>query len=159
MLQEMIADHEIDFHSNLEVLAEEDMFMDKTNFREEEHEPLANEDKFNDAMNMLNSFGKLQYGFYEMYKPIGNSSNGRYLKVKMSTDGRMDVSGVVGLGDCELVHPEHGSMEYLRQLNTGNRRYRLLLSRPFNDLHTENPNGSILWWKPDKPEQLQLSED
>ena len=59
----------------------------------------------------------------------------------MGTDGEMDISGVVGLSDCEHVEWEHGSMDYLRSLNTGNQRYRFLLTRPINDEHSK------LWWK------------
>ena len=100
-----------------------------------------------DAMNQLNSFGKLAYGFYEIFKPIGGGK-GKHIKVKMSTDGYVDISGVVGLSDCVHWKWEYGSEAYLRSLNTGNQRYLLQLDMPLND------NNSILWWKPDNPENL-----
>ena len=77
----------------------------------------------------------------------------KYIKVKLSTSGKLDISGVIGLIDCEHVPWKHGSMEYLRSLNTGNQKYLFKLSMPFNDIH------SVLWWKPDEPEQLEVEEE
>jgi hypothetical protein len=106
-----------------------------------------------DVMNQLNSFGKLDYGFYEIFKPIGGGK-GKHIKIKMSTDGYVDISGVVGLSDCDHWEWEYGSEAYLRSLNTGNQRYLLQLDQPFNDEEDEkNPDKprSTLWWKPDNP--------
>ena len=100
-----------------------------------------------DAMNDLNSFGNLDYGFYEIFKPIGGGK-GKHIKVKMGTDGYVDISGVVGLSDCEPFPWEYGSPEYLRSLNTGNQRYLLQLDMALND------DSSTLWWKPDHEEKL-----
>lgn len=115
-------------------------------------EPLGLHEKYMDAVKRLNSFGKLNYGFYEMFKPIGGTDE-KYLKVKLSTSGELDISGVVGLSDCEHVEWEYGSMEYLRALNTGNQRYDFRISIPFNDLN------SVLWWKPDEKEELEPDEE
>lgn len=141
LIEGMLSDHIIDYHKKIEEFDPSDFLNQgaitlngvKIDF------PLE------DAMNMLNSFGNLNYGFYELFKPIGN---GRYIKVKMSTDGYVDVSGVVALSDCHHWVWEHGSEEYLRSLNTGNQRYLLQLDMPFND------KNSVLWWKPDNPENL-----
>ena len=158
MIQNMVKDHEIDFHSKLDEFSESE-FADKIRLKtveDGEHdneEPESDMDKFNDAMNRLNSFRRLQYGFYEMFKPIGGTTNEKYVKVKLSTDGELNISGVVGLQDCEHVEWEHGTMEYLRSLNTGNQRYDFQISMPFNDLN------SVLWWKPDEPEQLDVDEE
>lgn len=72
--------------------------------------------------------------------------------MKLSTNGELDISGVLGLSDCEHVDWKYGSLEYLRSMNTGNQKYEFNLSIPFNDLN------SILWWKPDGPEQLEVEE-
>ena len=98
-------------------------------------------------MNKLNSFGKLNYGFYELFKPI-REGKGKYIKVKMSTDGYVDISGVIGLSDCDHWAWEYGSTAYLRSLNTGNQRYLFQLDIPINH------KNSVLWWSPDKEERL-----
>lgn len=142
-IQSMMADHEIDYHDILDSF-DPNMYLD-----------LGKNSAYTDAFNKLRSFGKLDYGFYEIYKPIGvdNDDCERYIKVKLSTTGDLDISGVVNLKDCEHVEWEYGKPEYLRALNTGNERYDLKISLPFNDL------SSILWWKPDEPEQLVVDED
>ena len=137
-----MTDHEIDLHKNLAEFTESN-FLNKGREKENIIDHLA------DAMSMLNSFGKLDYGFYEIFKPIGGG-NGKYIKVKMSTDGYVDISGVVGLSDCIHWNWEYGSDAYLRSLNTGNQRYLLQLDMPFND------KNSTLWWKPDNPEKANL---
>ena len=114
------------------------------------HEPLP-ASKYSDAFNRLNSFGKIEYCFYEMFKPIGGTTE-KYIKASLSTSGRLDVSGTIGLSDCEHVPWKHGSPEYLRSLNTGNQKYIFKISMPFNDMY------SSLWWKPDEPEQLEVDE-
>lgn len=114
----------------------------------------SNDEGATESLNMLNSIGLLDYWFYEIFKPIGMNKD-KYIRVRISTNGALDISGVVGLSDCEHWEWEHGSREYLRSLNNGNQRYMLLLSRPINDLSEENPGGSVIWWKPDKPEPLE----
>ena len=132
-----MADHEIDYHKSLAEFKPED-FLNKGDAPGLELE---------DAMNKLNSMGVIDYGFYEVFKPIGGGK-GKYIKVKMSTDGYVEVSGVIGLSDCRHWNWEYGSQEYLWSLNTGNQRYLLQLDIPFNG------NGSWLWWKPDNEEKL-----
>ena len=151
-------EHEIQFHSDLGEFNGQD-YLDKTEYEtpepgEEDDQltPLGEEFKFKDALNRLNSFGRLNYGFYEMRKPIGGSSD-RYVNVKLSTSGELDISGVVSLQDCEHVPWEYGSQEYLRSLNTGNQRYDFKISLPFND------ENSVLWWKPDDKEPLEKVDD
>lgn len=139
LIQEMLTDHEIDFHKNLEDF-DPVMFLN-----DGEGNP------YYQAVNKLNSIGKLGYGFYEVFKPIGGSKE-RYIKVRMNTDGEMELSGVLELGDCEEVPMRHGSMEYLRNLNTGNKRYRFRLDIPFND------QNSALYWKPDQSEPFSEEE-
>ena len=136
----MVADHEIEYHKNLEQFTPSDYLNSGKDI------PLE------DAMNKLNSFGKLDYGFYELFKPIGGGK-GKFIKVKMSTDGYVDISGVVGLSDCHHWNWEYGSEAYLRSLNTGNQRYLLQLDIPFND------ESSNLWWKPDHEEKLGPDPD
>lgn len=147
----LVTDHEIDYHKGIEEFKESEFIN-----RGRRHNKTTGKDqivdKIEDAMNMLNSFGKLNYGFYEIFKPIGGGK-GKYLKVKMSSDGVVDASGVVGLGDCIHWEWEYGSSEYLRSLNTGNQRYLFQLDIPFND------ESSTLWWKPDNPEKLPMNED
>jgi hypothetical protein len=87
-----------------------------------------------------------------MFKPLGGTTE-RYVKVKLSTSGELDISGVIALSDCEHVPWEYGSMEYLRSLNTGNQCYDFKISMPFNDLNSE------LWWKPDDKEPLEPDPD
>ena len=136
LIEGLMTDHEIDYHKNLSEFTE-------SNFLNKGREKKNIIDHLTDAMNMLNSFGKLDYGFYEIFKPIGGG-NGKYINVKMSTDGYVDISGVVGLSDCVHWNWEYGSEAYLRSLNTGNQRYLLQLDMPFND------KNSTLWWKPDE---------
>lgn len=141
LIEGLITDHIIDYHRKLEEF-EPSEFLNKGEMTidgEKIEFPLE------DAMNMLNSFGNLNYGFYELFKPLGN---GRYIKAKMSTDGYVDIYGVVALSDCHHWVWEHGSEEYLRSLNTGNQRYLLQLDMPLND------ERSVLWWKPDNEEKL-----
>lgn len=107
--------------------------------------------RYIDALNRLNSFDKLSYCFYELFKPIGGT-NQKYIKIKMETNGTIDIQGVLGLSNCVHVPWEHGSPEYLRSLNTGNQKYEFKLSIPFNDFN------SILWWKPDEKEELAEEE-
>ena len=137
MIHGMVKDHEIDYHRSLDEF-DETLFLNsgKNNW-------------YIDALNRLNSIGKLDHGFYEVFKPIGGTSE-KYIKVKLSTTGEIDISGVVGLEDCKHVEWEYGSKAYLRSLNTGNQRYDFKISRPFND------ENSTLWWKPDNPEDLQV---
>ena len=97
------------------------------------------------------SFGRLHHVFYQMHKPIGGSKE-KYIDVKVHTDGVVDITGVVGLEDCEHVEWEYGTREYLRALNTGNQRYDFKLSIPFNDA------SSVMWWKPDEKERLELDD-
>lgn len=100
---------------------------------------------YKDAFNRLNSFWSLDYGFYEMFKPMDKTSE-RYIRVKLSTSGDMEVSGVLALSDLIHAKWEHGSPAYLRSLDTGNERYYLKLQFPFND------ERSVIWWKLSEPE-------
>lgn len=153
----LLKDHEAEYHSAMDEFVEGD-FLDRAIFKSlpngEDNilEPVDLESKYQDAVNSLCSFGKLNYGFYEIFKPIGNTTE-KYIKVKLSTSGELDITGVVSLDDCEHVEWEYGTMEYLRSLNTGNKKYRFKLSRPFND------TDSVLWWKPDKEEPLEPDYD
>lgn len=144
-IQSLMADHEIDYHDTLEKF-NPSKFLDS-----------GEVNAYTDAFNRLRSFWKLDYGFYEIFKPIANEQDSetvdKYIKVKLSTTGDLDISGVVSLSDCEHIEWEYGTPEYLRALNTGNERYDLKISLPFNDLN------SILWWKPDEPEQLEVDEE
>ena len=141
-IQQLVKEHELNYHKQLSDF-DESLYMDD-----------GRDDDYIDALNIIGSMGKLEYGFYEMFKPIGRTTE-KYIKVKMSTDGILDITGVVGLDDCEHWEWEHGSRDYLRSLNNGNQRYMLQLSRPINDLSEETPGGSVIWWKPDKPEPLE----
>ena len=132
MVQGMVTDHEIEHHQALDKF-KKDLYMDKPST------------SYQKAMNELHSISALEYGFYELFKPIGNSTE-KYIKVKLSTMGTLDVSGVVGLQDCEHIEWKYGSKEYLRSLDTGNQMYVLGLSRGWND------SNSVLWWKLDEPE-------
>lgn len=145
MLNRMMRDHEISLHRNLDQF-NEDEYMDSPDGLQ------TVQARYLDARNRLMSFSKLQYVFYEIHKPIGGSKE-KYLDVKVSTDGEVDISGVVGLEDCEHVEWEYGSREYLRSLNTGNQRYDFRLSIPFNDAN------SIMWWKPDEPDRLEVDDE
>ena len=140
MLQGMMKDHEIDIHGQGQ---------DDIDFSEYMDNP---DDAYQEAFNRLNSFSKLQYGFYEIYKPIGGSSE-KYVKVNLRTNGVIEISGLVELKDCEHIEWEYGSKEYLRSLNTGNQRYDFKISLPFND------TNSVLWWKPDNKELLPDQEE
>ena len=145
LVEGKMADHVIDYHKNLAEFYPSD-------FLSKGKEGGVVKYKLEDAMNMLNSIGKLEYGFYEIFKPIGGGE-GKHVKVKMSTNGYVDVSGVVGLGDCIHWEWEYGSEAYLRSLNTGNQRYLLQLDMPIND------ESSTLWWKPDgttPPEKIEV---
>lgn len=153
LLEGKMADHEIDYHKSL---AE----FDPSNFLNKSVVDGEVKYKLEDVMNRLNSFGKLDYGFYEIYKPIGGGK-GKHVKVKLNTDGYVDVSGVVGLSDCIHWEWEYGSEAYLRSLNTGNQRYLLQLDQPFNDKEDEkDPDKprSTLWWKPDESTPPQKME-
>ena len=155
LIEGILTDHIIDYHKKLEAF-------DPSDFLSQPKMPIKNPETgktvvidlpLEDVMNQLNSFGKLDYGFYEIFKPIGGGK-GKHIKVKMSTDGYVDISGVVGLSDCDHWEWEYGSEAYLRSLNTGNQRYLLQLDQPFNDEEDEkNPDKprSTLWWKPDNP--------
>lgn len=153
----LLKDHETDYHSKFEEF-NASQFLDRATYAAAENgeddplSPVGWDSICQDAANSLNSFKKLNYGFYEIFKPIGNTTE-KYIKVKLSTSGEIDITGVVGLDDCEHVEWKYGSMEYLRSLNTGNQRYRFKLSRPFND------TDSVLWWKPDKEEPLEPDYD
>ena len=46
--------------------------------------------RYIDALNKLNSFDKLSYCFYELFKPIGGT-NQKYIKIKMYTNGTLDI--------------------------------------------------------------------
>ena len=142
LIEGLLTDHIIDYHKAIDEF-------EPSNFLSSGKGPAL---KFEDVMNMLNSFKKLDYGFYELFKPIGGG-NGKFIKVKMSTDGYVDVSGVVGLSNCHHWKWEYGSEAYLRSLNTGNQRYLLRLDMPFND------ENSTLWWKPDNEEKLSPDPD
>lgn len=150
LIEGKMADHEIDYHKSLAEFDPGDFLSKSVVDGEVKY-------KVEDAMNRLNSFGKLDYGFYEIFKPIGGGK-GKHVKVKVSTNGYVDVSGVVGLSDCVHWEWEYGSEAYLRSLNTGNQRYLLQLDMPIND------KSSTLWWKPDgttPPEKIEVqpSED
>lgn len=175
LMANMMEDHVIDFHSNLEKL-NEDYFLDwgsaeydeiiealkrqNPNYTEEDRKTKVQQSRYVDAYDKLNSFthtidGKtigLDYEFYEVFKPIGGG-RGKYIKVKLHTNGTIDISGVIGLKDCVHVPWEYGSQEYLRSLNTGNQKYEFKLSIPWNDMN------SILWWKPDEKEPLEKPND
>ena len=141
LIEGILTDHIIDYHKKLDEFDPSD-FLSSGKISGLELE---------DAMNMLNSFGKLNYGFYELFKPIGGGK-GKHIKVKMNTDGYVDISGVVGLSDCEPFPWEYGSDAYLRSLNTGNQRYLLQLDMSLND------KSSTLWWRPDNPEKLNITD-
>ena len=72
MLHGMVKDHEIDYHKSLDEFKPE-RFLDS-----------GKRNHYVDAVNRLNSIGKLEHGFYEIFKPIGGTG-GKYLKVKVST--------------------------------------------------------------------------
>ena len=147
LIEGKMADHEIDYHKSLAEFDPGDFLSKSVVDGEVKY-------KVEDAMNRLNSFGKLDYGFYEMFKPIGGGK-GKHVTVKMSTNGYVDVSGVVGLSDCVHWEWEYGSEAYLRSLNTGNQRYLFQLDQPFND------ESSTLWWKPDgttPPEKIEVQQ-
>ena len=137
LVQSMMKDHEVDYHTGLEKV-DFSQFMDR---------PTGDSSRYQNAFNRLNSVGSLQYGFYELFKPIGGTSE-KYVKIRLDTSGELEISGVVGISDCEHVEWEYGSKEYLRSLNTGNQRYDFKISIPFND------ENSVLWWKPDDKEPL-----
>ena len=139
LMQGMMKDHEGDYHRT--------GTFDESQFLND-----GGNDRYNDALNRLRSMGVLEHGFYELFKPIGGTDE-KYVKVKVSTKGEVDISGVVGLSDCEHVEWDYGSRDYLRSLNTGNQRYDFLLSLPFND------ENSILYWKPDEPEKLAVDPE
>ncbi len=107
---------------------------------------------YQNTVNKLVLFNKLSHPMYELFKPIGGTTE-KYIKVTVESNGMVEVSGVVGLSDCDHVEWEYGSKEYLRSLNTGNQMYEFKLSRPFNDL------DSVLWWKPDDKEELPDQEE
>ena len=88
-----------------------------------------------------------------MFKPIGGKTSEKHIKVRVFTNGEMEVTGVVGVDDCEHIEWEYGSRDYLRSLNTGNQKYRIRLDMPFNDA------SSTLWWKPDEPEEFEPPVD
>lgn len=140
MIQSMLADHEMQYHDKFNEF-DETQFIDN-----------GKEDKFINAYNKLNSFDKLSYGFYEIFKPIGGTQE-KYVKAKLFSNGILDIQGVIGLCDCTYVPYEHGSQAYLRSLNTGNKQYEFKLSIPFNDIN------STLWWKPDNKEQIDIEKD
>lgn len=145
LIEGKISDHEIDYHKYLAVFETQDFLSKSVVDGKVKY-------KVEDVMNRLNSFGKLDYGFYEIFKPIGGGK-GKHVKVKLNTDGYADVSGVVGLSDCIHWEWEYGSEAYLRSLNTGNQRYLFQLDQPFNDKEDEkDPDKprSTLWWKPDE---------
>ena len=144
LIEGKIADHEIDYHKYLAVFETQDFLSKSVVDGKVKY-------KVEDVMNRLNSFGKLDYGFYEIFKPIGGGK-GKHVKVKLSTDGYADVSGVVGLSDCIHWEWEYGSEAYLRSLNTGNQRYLFQLDQPFND------GSSTLWWRPDESTPPQKME-
>ena len=133
LVQGMMVDHEIDYHKTLAEF-DADVYIDN-----------GKSSNYQDAYNKLMTFGRLEYGFYEFFKPIGNTTE-KFVKVRVSTNGNIDIYGVIGLSDCEHVEWKYGTPEYLRALNTGNERYDFKLSIPFND------ENSTLWWKPDGPE-------
>lgn len=135
----MMADHEVDYHRQMEDFHPDDFLSVPKTKTETTY-----------ARNKINSFGKLDYGFYEMFKPIGGTTD-KYIKVKLSASGILDISGVIGLSDCTKVEWNYGSRAYLRSLNTGNERYEFKLSIPFND------ENSQLWWKPDDKERISDS--
>lgn len=130
-VQDRILDHELQQHRSLESF-DPDLYLDRP------------DSEFLDVLQRLNSFGQLNYCVYEMYKPIGKVA-GRHVKAKLFANGRLEVSGVLGLQNCVHVPWEHGSMDYLRSLNTGNQRYEFKLTLPWND------SSSMLYWKPDEP--------
>lgn len=140
-VQDRILDHELQQHRSLESF-DPDLYLDRP------------DSEFLDVLQRLNSFGQLNYCVYEMYKPIGKVA-GRHVKAKLFANGRLEVSGVLGLQNCVHVPWEHGSMDYLRSLNTGNQRYEFKLTRPWND------ENSFLYWKPDEPilEEDEEEED
>lgn len=96
--------------------------------------------------------GKLNYCAYDLFKPIGETSE-KHVTARVFTDGTVDIRGTIGLEDCVEVPWEHGTPEYLRSLDTGNARYEFKLSIPFNDFN------SSLWWKLDEPEEIPESTD
>lgn len=142
-----------------------DEYLDKIKYEEPEQDEFGNivdrkipveeyngkDNKLQHVLNKLDSIGKLNYVVYDIFKPIGGgkgSINEKYIRVKMWSDGDMEIDGVVSLSDCVHVPWEHGSQPYLRSLNTGNQMYDFKLSIPFND------ESSTLWWKPDEKEEL-----
>ena len=158
LVHSMMKDHEVDYHKQLEDF-DGSMYLDKPRYGKRDDgtidilQPLDDgKSRVVAALDKLHSFSRLEYGFYEMYKPIGDSKE-RFVKVKLSTNGELDISGVVALADCEHVEWEYGSLDYLRSLNTGNQRYLFRISLPFND------TNSVLWWKPDNPDPIVADEE
>lgn len=145
-INRMMREHELSLHRGMENFNEIDYFDDPNGFSN------LRESRYVDAVNRLLSMNRLQYMFYSIHKPIGGSRE-KYIDLKVYTNGEIDISGVVGLEDCQHVEWEYGSREYLRSLNTGNQRYDFKLSIPFNDAN------SIMWWKPDSPERLDVGEE
>lgn len=144
-IHKQMTEHIENYHKSL-VNFDKSLYLDKGDVSTDE-----GNGRYIDALNRLNSFDKLSYCFYELFKPIGGT-NQKYLKIKMFTNGTLDIQGVLGLSDCVHVPWEYGSQEYLRSLNTGNQKYEFLLTIPFNDFN------SILWWKPDEKEELSEEE-
>lgn len=140
-IQKMMIDHEIDYHDTLENF-NPDIYLDSQKGNE-----TTFQDRYTEAINMLNAMEKVEYGFYEIFKPIGKTGD-RHLTIRMSTSGEIDISGVIDIEDCEHIEWKYGSPEYLRALNTGNQMYDFRLSIPLND------ENSVLWWKPDHDEPM-----
>ena len=135
MVSEMMKDHEVDYHKTLQ------------DFNSDDFVDIGQPGTVQDAMNRLCSMGILQYGFCEIYKPIGGSKT-KHIRARISTSGDIEISGVVGLEDCEHVEWEYGSPDYLRSLNNGNQMYEFNISLPINTL------DSVLWRKLDEPEDV-----
>ena len=135
----MMDEHKTDYHLNLD------------SFNPDDYLNAGRNELYTQAMDKLNSMGKLNYVFYDLFKPIGGNQQ-KYIRVVAHSNGEIEISGVVGLEDCEHVEWEYGSMDYLRSLNTGNQKYELRLDVDFNE-------GSALYWKPDQPEEFTPPED
>lgn len=68
MMQEMLQDHILDYHKSLDENFKPELFLDNESQYDEDDEI-----NFQHAYNRLNSFGKLNYCVYDLFKPIGGT--------------------------------------------------------------------------------------
>ena len=141
-IQELMDEHRKSMHESISSF-NADEFLDSEN-------GASNDAEY--EMQKLNSIGNATYGIYELFKPIGSSSR-KFIKIRVDSDGTIDIQGVLGLDeDCIYIPWIHGSKEYLRSLNTKNKKYEFRLDRDIND------SDSSIWWKPDEAEKYEYVE-